>query len=98
MAISIIKFNFFSEVNWFIYLYCPLKYFFSSIFSSGKHFVQQIRTILAILAKGHKRNIDFGYFEIRPLTTEMPFKGFFFLFLALVTILFSRAEPFWQFW
>ena len=28
-----------------------------SIFSSGGHFVQQSRTILAILVKGHPRNI-----------------------------------------
>ena len=46
---------------WFIYLSCPLKVFFS-IFSSGNHFVQQSRTILAILAKGHKRNIDVKLF------------------------------------
>ena len=37
-------------------------FFFSSIFSFGNHFVQQSRTILAILAKGHKRNIDVKLF------------------------------------
>ena len=51
------KVRYFLEVIWFIYLSCPLKVFFS-IFSSGNHFVQQSRTILAILAKGHKRSID----------------------------------------
>ena len=34
----------------------PFKGF--SIFSSGDHFVQQSRTILAILVKGDKRNIS----------------------------------------
>ena len=29
-----------------------------SIFSSGDHFIQQSRTILAILVKGNKRNIS----------------------------------------
>ena len=53
--------DFFSEVNWVIYLSYPLKFFFS-IFSSGNHFVQQSRTILAILVKGHKRNIDVKLF------------------------------------
>ena len=76
---------------WFIYLSCPLKAFFP-IFSTGSHFVQQSRTILSILAKGHKRNIDVKSFEILPLATEMSFKGF--SILALVTILFSIAEPF----
>ena len=53
---------------------CPLKVFFS-YFSSGNHFVQQSRTILAILVKGHKKDISV-YFEIRPLAMEMSFKGF----------------------
>ena len=33
-----------------------------SIFSSGNHFVQQSRTILAILVKGRKRNISMKFF------------------------------------
>ena len=33
-----------------------------SIFSSGGHFVQQSRTILAILVKGHPRNIPVKLF------------------------------------
>ena len=39
---------------------CRFKSF--SIFSSGGHFVQQIRTILAILVKGHPRNIPVKLF------------------------------------
>ena len=71
-------------------LILSFKGFFFSIFSSGNHFVQQSRTILAILAKGHKRNFDAKlfwnlaighgdivyYFEILPLAMEMSFKGF----------------------
>ena len=64
-----------------------------SIFSSDDHFVQQSRTILAILVQGDKRNISVKSFEIRPLAKEEMFKGFF-LFLALVAILFSQAELF----
>ena len=33
-----------------------------SIFSSGGHFVQQSRTILAILVEGHPRNISVELF------------------------------------
>ena len=68
-AISKKKFRYFSEVIWFIYLSCPLKvffffffFFFFSIFSSSNHFVQQSRTILAILVKGNKRNISVKWF------------------------------------
>ena len=65
-AISKKKFRYLSEVIWFIYLSCPLKFFlfcfFFPIFSSGNHFVQQSRTILAILAKGYKRNTDVKLF------------------------------------
>ena len=32
------------------------------LFSSGGHFVQPSKTILAILAKGHKRNISVKLF------------------------------------
>ena len=68
-AIGKKKFKYFSEVIRFIYLSCSLKFFFFfffffffCIFISGNHFVQQSRTILAILAKGHKRNIDVKLF------------------------------------
>ena len=43
-------------------LILSFKGFFFSIFSSGNHFVQQSRIILAILAKGHKRKIDVKLF------------------------------------
>ena len=67
-----------------------------SIFNSGDHFVQQSRTILAILVKGDKRNISVKSLLIRPLAKNM-FKGSFFLILALAAILFSRAELFSNF-
>ena len=38
-----------------------------SIFSSGGHFVQQSSTILAILVKGHLRNISVKLFCNRAL-------------------------------
>ena len=38
-----------------------------SIFSSGGHFVQQSRTIVAILVKGHPRNIPVKLFWNRPI-------------------------------
>ena len=60
-TISEKKLRYFSEVICFIYLSCPLKFFFS-IFSSGNHFVQKSKSILAILAKEHKRNIDVNLF------------------------------------
>ena len=37
-----------------------------SIFSSGGHFVQRSGTILAILVKGHPRNISVIFFKIGP--------------------------------
>ena len=57
-----------------------------SIFSSGSHFVQRSGTILAILVEGHSRNIPIKLFQ-NPLTG-------YFLFLALVAILFSGTKPF----
>ena len=51
-----------------------------SIFSSGDHFVQQSRTILAFLVKRDKRNISVKSFSIRPLAKEEMFKGFFSIF------------------
>ena len=42
-------------------------YFFFSIFSSGGHFIQPSRTILAILVEGHSRNIPVKLFQ-NPLT------------------------------
>ena len=41
---------------------CFFSVFFSSVFSSGGHFVQPSGTILAILVKGHKRNISVKLF------------------------------------
>ena len=38
-----------------------------SLFSSGGHFVQQSRTIVAILVKGHPRNIPVKLFWNRPI-------------------------------
>ena len=53
----------------------------SSTFSSGNDFVQQSRTILAILVKRQKRNICLKLFEIGPLAAEQTmFKGVFFQF------------------
>ena len=68
--------------------------FFFSIFSSGGHCVQPGGPILAIFVKGYKRNISVKYYEIRQLAAKMSLKVFFFLFLALVAIVFSRVEPF----
>ena len=39
------------------------KVFFSSIFSSGGHFVQQSETILALLIDGHHTNISVKLFQ-----------------------------------
>ena len=51
---------------------------FFSIFSSGSHFVQRSRTILAILVDGHPRNISVNYYEMDPLALEeMSFYRFF---------------------
>ena len=41
-----------------------------SIFRFDSHFVQQSRTILAILVEGHPRNISLNHFEISPLALE----------------------------
>ena len=68
-----------------------------SIFSSGGHFVQQKRSVCAILVEGMMRSICVKLF----LQLDQPFKRCrleIFLFLALVAILFSRAYQFVQFW
>ena len=65
-----------------------------SIFSSGDPFVQQSRTILAILIKGDKRNISENHFEIRLLAKEEMFKVVFFLFLALVASFYQPSRTF----
>ena len=63
-----------------------------SIFRSGNHFVQQSKTVLATFGKGAKVDSFYAnYIEIRPLATEILFKGF--LILALATILSSRLKP-----
>ena len=61
--------------------------------SSGGHFVQRSRTILAILIKGHPRNIPVKILE----SAHWPrrrcrLKGF--SIFSLMAILFSGAEPF----
>ena len=64
-----------------------------SIFSSGGHFVKPKGTILAILVKGHEEH----FCEIVLKSSHRSKKRCclkVFLFLALVAILFSRAEPF----
>ena len=48
------------------------------IFSSGGHFVKPKVTILAILVKGHKRNISVKLFWKNGHRPEMLFKGFFY--------------------
>ena len=64
-----------------------------SFFSSGGHFVKPKGTILAILVKGHKRNISVKLFRNPVIGLRgFLFKGF--SILALVAILFSGAEPF----
>ena len=40
-----------------------MKSFFSSIFSSGDHFVQPSRTILVQLVESHQRNISVKLFK-----------------------------------
>ena len=70
-----------------------------SISSSGNHFVQQSRTILAFFVLGHKRNISVIFKSCHwPQRCHLKFLVFFFfcffLFLVLVTILFGRAESF----
>ena len=42
------------------------------------------------------RKFSANYIEFRPVVPEMLFKDF--LIFTLVAILFSRAEPFVQFW
>ena len=61
-----------------------------SIFSSGGHFVQPSRAILAILVEGHKRNISFLKSDHRLGRRQLKI----FILLALVAILFKGAEPF----
>ena len=62
-----------------------------SSFRSGDHFVQQSRTILAILVNGDKRILKSEHWPRRRCLK------FFYLFLALAAILFSRAELFSNF-
>ena len=63
-----------------------------SFSSSGRHFVQQSGTILAISVEVIGRTLLCKYFEIRPLVKDkMSFEDF--LFVALAAILFSGVEP-----
>ena len=63
-----------------------------SIFSSGGHFVKPKETILAILVKGHEEH--FCEFILKSCHRPQRCCLKVFLFLALVAILFSGAEPF----
>ena len=65
-----------------------------SIFSSGGHFVQRSRTILAIFDKLHQRIIRMKLFLNGPIGLGEDVVLRVFLFLALAAILFSGAEPF----
>ena len=67
-----------------------------SIFSSGGHFIQWSRTSFAILVEGNPRNISVNLKSVHWSRRRSNLKVF--LFLALVAILFSGAEPFLQFW
>ena len=67
--------------------------FFFSIFSSGGHFVQPSRTILAILVKDHKKNTSMNTLKSGHWLQRRCFLKAF-LFLALAASLFSQAEPF----
>ena len=66
-------------------------FFFSSIFSSGGHLVQQSRAeqFLASLVEGHPRNIPMKSFHLFLRRSCLKV----FLFLALVAMLISGAEP-----
>ena len=88
---------------------CPLMLFL--LFSSGGDFVLWKGTVWTILVDGLTRNICMRiFFEKEPsVHEEVLFNDFsivkrffmlriFFLFRALLAILFSRAGPFGQFW
>ena len=62
-----------------------------SIFSSGGHFVEGNGTIFAMLVEGHPRNIKL-FLNRAIVLRGCRLKAF--LFLALMAILFSRAEQF----
>ena len=69
----------------------PIKGF--SCFSSCGQFAQWSKTILAIFVEGHSKITSLKYFEIEPFAyKKMSLKSF--VFLALVAILCSQAEPF----
>ena len=72
---------------------------FFSIFSSGHHFVQLRGTVWAILVEDLPKNypIKFGWNLPSGYWRDVVWR-FFFLFLALATILCSGAERFEQFW
>ena len=69
-----------------------------SIFSSGRHVVQQSGTVRAILVDSHLGNIPVLLFQnLSNNLAEEVFKSLF-LFIALAAILFNVAKPFEQFW
>ena len=69
-----------------------------SIYSPGGHFVQQSRTIWAILVEGKPRNISVIFFQYLYTALAEEVVKSLFLFLALVSIVFNVAELFEQFW
>ena len=66
-----------------------------SAFSSGSHFAQWSKTILAILVVSHRSNIP----DVRLKLAQWCRKSyhFFFLFLALIGIMFIGVEQFYLF-
>ena len=69
---------------------------FFPIFSSGGHLVKRNETVWEILVEGHPSNIPVKLFQ-NPSTCsggQDIKKVFFYIFLALVAILFSKAERF----
>ena len=69
-------------------------------YSSCHYFIQWRGIICTILVEVIMGNICRNYFEFGQVVLEMLLFFFYFLnlFLALVAILFSRVEPFAQFW
>ena len=76
---------------------CHLKIFL--FFSSGGHFIQQIRTVCAILVlEGIVRNISLKLFCIWTRGSGDDVFLRYFLSTALVALLLSGAKTFVQFW
>ena len=65
-----------------------------SCFSSGGHFVQWNKTIVATLVEGHSRNISLKLFRNWDNGLRVDIIKRFFYFVALMAILCNRAKPF----